>query len=88
VFPLADVGANIRVEEEPVMTPIRWGVLGAANFARQHMAPAIHAAKGAELVALATSSPQKAEAFQAFAPSLRVLESYDALLADPVIDAV
>lgn len=68
--------------------PIRWGVLGAANFARDKMAPAIHAAKGAELAALATSSPDKAAGFTAFAPRMRVLDSYDGLLADPDIDAV
>ena len=70
------------------MTSLRWGVLGAANFARKHMAPAIHAAKGAELVALATSSPQKVQGFLEFAPGLQVFDSYDALLADPSIDAV
>ena len=68
--------------------PIRWGVLGAANFAREHMAPAIHAAKGAKLTALATSSAEKAAGFRAFAPDLRIHDSYDALLADPDIDAV
>lgn len=68
--------------------PIRWGVLGAANFARNEMAPAIHAAKGAVLAGLATSSPDKAAPFQAFAPGLRVYDSYDALLANPEIDAV
>lgn len=70
------------------MEPIHWGILGAANFAREHMGPAIHAAKGADLVALASSSPEKAESFQAFAPHLKVHDSYDALLADPTIDAV
>ncbi|WP_296423911.1 Gfo/Idh/MocA family oxidoreductase [Yoonia sp.] len=70
------------------MTPIRWGILGAAQFARDHMAPAIHAAHGAELTALATSDPAKAAGFQAFAPEMRVHDSYDALLADPEIDAV
>ena len=70
------------------MKPIRWGVLGAANFARQHMAPAIHAAKGAELYALATSSPEKAADFAAFAPAIKLHQSYDDLLADPAIDAV
>ena len=59
-----------------------------ANFAQNHMAPAIHAAKGAELAAIATSSPDKAAGFQAFAPGLHVFDSYDALLADPAIDAV
>ncbi|MDF0600410.1 Gfo/Idh/MocA family oxidoreductase [Psychromarinibacter sp. C21-152] len=70
------------------MEPIRWGVLGAAKFARDQMARAIHAAEGAEFAALATSSPEKAAGFRAFAPGIRVHESYDALLADPEIDAV
>lgn len=68
--------------------PIRWGVLGASNFALTHMAPAIHMADNAELAALATSNPAKAAPFQAFQPRLRVHDSYDALLADPDIDAV
>lgn len=70
------------------MKPVRWGILGAANFAKEHMAPAIHAAKGAELAALAASSPEKAAGFQAFCPGLTVHSSYDALLADPSIEAV
>ena len=70
------------------MKPVRWGVLGAAKFAREHMAPAIHAAEGAELAALATSDPAKAEGFLAFCPGLQLHSSYDALLADPTIDAV
>jgi predicted dehydrogenase len=75
-------------QEGKMAEPIRWGILGAAKFARQHMAPAIHAARGAKLVALATSDPAKAEGFQAFCPDLIVHDSYDALLADPGIDAV
>jgi predicted dehydrogenase len=70
------------------MKSLRWGILGAANFAQKHMGPAIHAAKGAELAALATSSPQKAAGFEAFAPGIHIHDSYDALLADPAIDAV
>ncbi len=70
------------------MKAVRWGVLGAARFAREHMAPAIHAAQGAEFAALATSDPAKAEGFQAFSPGLTVHASYEALLADPTIDAV
>ncbi len=67
---------------------MRWGILGAAKFARQHMGPAIHAARGAELAALATSDPVKAAPFQAFAPGLEVFTDYDALLASPDINAV
>jgi predicted dehydrogenase len=70
------------------MMAIRWGILGAAKFAREHMGPAIHAAKGAELAALATSDPQKAAGVLAFAPQCQVFDDYDALLADPQIDAV
>lgn len=68
--------------------PVRWGVLGAAKFARNHMARAINAAEGADFAALATSDPSKAAPFEAFRPGLRVHGSYDALLADPDIDAV
>ncbi len=68
--------------------PVQWGILGAAKFARQFMAPAIHAADGARLSGLATSDPAKAEPFQQFCPDLVVYDSYDALLSDPEIDAV
>lgn len=69
-------------------TAVNWGILGAAKFAQEHMAPAIHAAKGARLAAIATRVPSRAEPFAAFCPDLRVHDSYDALLADPAIDAV
>ena len=68
--------------------PIRWGILGAANFARNHMGPAIHAAKGAQLAAVASPSAEKVANFAAFAPGLRHHDSYESLLADPDIDAV
>lgn len=67
---------------------MKFGILGAARFARDHMAPAIHAARGAELAALATSDPSKAAAFEAFAPGLNVYSDYEAMLADEAIQAV
>lgn len=70
------------------MAITRWGILGAAKFAREHMGPAIHAARNAELVALASSSADRAAPFAAFTPGLRLHDSYEALLADPGIDAV
>ena len=66
----------------------RWGILGAAKFAAQHMGPAIHQAEAAKLVALATSTAEKSNEFKAFCPDLKILDSYDTLLADPGIDAV
>jgi predicted dehydrogenase len=70
------------------MKPVNWGVLGAASFARNHMARAIHEAEGARLYALATSDTGKADAFRAFAPDLKVHTSYEALLADAGVEAV
>ncbi len=70
------------------MSDVRWGILGAAKFAREFMGPALALAPGGQLVALATSDPVKAEPFRAFAPALYVHASYEALLADPGIDAV
>jgi predicted dehydrogenase len=67
---------------------VRWGVLGAAGFARKTMAPAIHAATRSEFTALATRNPDKAAAFVALAPGVKLHDNYDALLADPAIDAV
>ncbi len=67
---------------------LRWGILGAANFAAEHMGPAIHAARGNRLVALATSTEAKAAPFEAFCPGLDVFLDYDAMLAWDAIDAV
>ena len=71
-----------------MVKPVRWGILGAAKFAREHMGPAIHAAEGAVLSVLGTSTPQKAAPFRALVPDLRVHDGYAAVLADPDVDAV
>ncbi len=70
------------------MDVVRWGILGAAKFAREQMAPAIHLARGADLAAIATSDATKAAPFAALRPGLKVHGSYEALLDDPEIDAV
>lgn len=70
------------------MGHVNWGILGAAKFAREHMAPAINASSRGRLAALATSSPEKAVPFEALAPGLTVHSSYDDLLDNPEIDAI
>ena len=67
---------------------VRWGILGSAKFAFEHMAPAIHSAARGQLVALASASPDKAAKFSERFPGLALHGSYEALLADPGIDAV
>lgn len=67
---------------------VRWGILGAANFALEQMGPALHRARYGEFAAIATRHPQKAQAFVDFAPGLRVHGDYDSLLTDPQIDAI
>ena len=67
---------------------VNWGILGAAKFALEQMGPAINAARRGRLAALATSSAEKAAPFVARAPGLTVHTDYDALLADPEVDAV
>jgi predicted dehydrogenase len=70
------------------MSDVRWGILGAAKFARNTMGPALAVAPGGHVAALATADAAKAQPFREFAPGLRLHASYDALLADPGIDAV
>lgn len=67
---------------------LRWGILGAAKFAREHMGPAIHMVPHNDLVAIATSSTEKAAPFQAMRLGIQVHLAYEDLLNDPDVDAV
>lgn len=65
----------------------RWGVLGTASIARK-VVRAINQARHARPVAIASRSLEKAAAFAAEHGLERAHGSYEALLADPEIDAV
>lgn len=67
---------------------VNWGILGASNFALNHMGPAIHFSTNARLKALATSSDDKAKLYLQEFPDIKIHNSYDALLADPEIEVV
>jgi predicted dehydrogenase len=67
---------------------IKWGVLGAASIAVQRMMPAMLEAPSARLQALASRDEGKARALAAKFAAPRAYGDYDALLADPEIDAV
>ena len=63
---------------------VRWGVLGNAWIARDFMIPALEKSEICELAAVASRSKFPAE----IAPNAVHYDSYEALLADPTIEAV
>lgn len=63
---------------------VRWGFIGAGYVARQAMAPAVHAANGAVLHAVASRDAQRSSALE---PQI-VHHSYESLIADDTVDAV
>lgn len=67
--------------------PIRWGILGTARIAAK-IARAIHAAEGAELVAVASRALKRAQQWGAEHGAYLAYGSYEALLDDAEIDAV
>jgi len=67
--------------------PVRWGILGAASI-NAAMAPAIGNARNARLVAIASRTAEKAAAAAEQYSAERAVTGYDALLADPEIEAV
>ncbi|MBL0373535.1 aldo/keto reductase [Rhizobium sp. KVB221] len=65
---------------------IRWGILGPGNIAKAFTQGIAHSQTG-ELVAIGTRNPGKPGLADVF-PGARILEGYDALLADNTVDAV
>jgi D-xylose 1-dehydrogenase (NADP+, D-xylono-1,5-lactone-forming) len=69
------------------MRTLRWGLLGTARITRS-IIPALRAAAGHELAAVASRSAEKAEAHAKQWQIPRAIASYEAMLADPDIDVV
>ena len=63
---------------------VRWGFIGAGYVASRAMAPAVHAASGAELYAVASRDSSRSAELE---PTV-VHDSYRALIDDPIVDAV
>jgi predicted dehydrogenase len=70
------------------MRPLRWGILGAGKISWSAAGPAIRAADGAELVAVAARDMSRAEDFAAEFGATHAYDTYEDLLEDPDIDAV
>jgi predicted dehydrogenase len=67
--------------------PVRWGVLGPGRIA-QRFAQCLPAVPGARLEAVASRDPARAQRFAQDHGAQRAHTSYEALLADPGVDAV
>lgn len=68
--------------------PVRWGVIGCAAIAMNHVIPAMEGASLATLTAIASRTLSKAQATAERFGIPKAYGSYDELLADPEIDAV
>jgi len=68
---------------------VRWGMLGYARIAREAHLPALLRSENAEFAALASRDEAKlADSRTRFGAAHRCHTSYEALLADPAVDAV
>lgn len=70
------------------MSGLRWGVLSTANIAQEKVIPGLRRAAGCEVVAIASRDEARARAAARRLGIDRAHGSYDALLADPEVDAV
>lgn len=69
--------------------PVRWGVLSTANIGVKAVIPAIQAASNGRLLAVASRDQARAQALATqLGPGVRAYGSYEALLAEPEIEAV
>ena len=68
--------------------PLAWGVLGVADIAVRQVIPAIQRSPANRVVAIASRDPAKAEAAARTLGIARAHGSYEALLADPAVEAV
>lgn len=70
------------------MTELRWGILSTASIARTKVIPGIQKAARSRIVAIASRDEGLAREAAAAAGIARAYGSYEALLADPQVDAV
>jgi predicted dehydrogenase len=70
------------------MEPVRWGCLGNATIARDHVLPAVMKSDLVDMRALASRDPERSRATAEEFGIATVYDNYDTLLADPEIEAV
>ncbi|MBM6593165.1 Gfo/Idh/MocA family protein [Microvirga pudoricolor] len=67
---------------------VRWGVLSTAQIGRNHVIPAMQAGEATEIVAIASRDEARARQAATELGISKAYGSYEALLADPEIDAI
>jgi predicted dehydrogenase len=67
---------------------LRWGILSTANIARRKVVPGMRLSTRSEVVAVASRDLASARAFAEQLAIPRAHDTYEALLADPDVDAV
>ena len=77
-----------RTEDRDGTDVVRWGVMSTAGIATGKMIPGLRRAGRCELVAIASRDGARARAVAAELGIARAHDSYEALLADPGVDAV
>jgi predicted dehydrogenase len=70
------------------MDALRWGILSTAHIARTKVVPGMLKARRCDIVAIASREAGRAETVAAELGIPRAHSSYEALLADPQVDAV
>jgi predicted dehydrogenase len=70
------------------VTKVRWGVLGVAKIATRQVIPAMQRGQRSEVVAIASRDESKARAAAAEFGVAAAYGSYEALLADPGVEAI
>ena len=69
-------------------SPVRWGVVGCADIAVRKVVPALRASTHGEVLAIASRDERRAATTAGGLGIPRAYGSYDALLADPDVEAV
>lgn len=69
-------------------TPVRWGILGAANIALTKVIPAMRLSPLSQVVAIASRSESKARDAASALGIPRAYGSYEELIADPDVEAI
>ena len=83
-----EVSRRQSLESEIALTPVRWGILGAANIALKKVIPAMRESAVSQVIAIASRNIAKARAAANELGIPRAYGSYEELIDDPDIEAI